>query len=108
MKNIKFEYTILLVMLLPTYVVQANIDTENNDELRTELQQIKQRLSSLEIQNQNSLTSNSFNFYGSLRPTFGITHMESEDIWDVRDASSRIGFTAEHPLGNGLVSFAKG
>ncbi|MBB1410336.1 porin [Pseudoalteromonas sp. SG44-17] len=50
----------------------------------------------------------SFNFYGTLRPTFGITSNGSEDSWDVKDALSRIGFSSQKALSNGMTAFATG
>ena len=111
MKPSKLTSAILVLSFAtPIFAVQANNTAETNDELRTELQQIQQRLAMLEAQeNEPSVPSDTqFNFYGSLRPTFGLTHTNSDDVWDVGDANSRIGFAAEHQLGNGLVGFAKG
>ncbi|AZG74471.1 porin [Shewanella livingstonensis] len=101
---------IMLSFAAPIFTVQANNDTETNDELRAELKQIQQRLATLETQDSEPSTPSDtqFNFYGSLRPTFGLTHTNSDDVWDVGDANSRIGFATEHQLGSGLTAFAKG
>ena len=48
------------------------------------------------------------NFYGTLRPTFGVTDTDNGSNWDVGDALSRIGIATEHKLSNGLTAFAKG
>lgn len=100
----------MLSFATPIFAVQANDIAATDDELRTELQQIQQRLAMLETQDSESslLSDTQFNFYGSLRPTFGLTHTNSDDVWDVGDANSRIGFATEHQLGNGLTAFAKG
>ena len=101
----------MLSFTAPLFAAQAN-DTATNDELRAELQQIQQRLATLETQESTASTPASsdtqFNFYGSLRPTFGVSNLNSDEDWDVGDANSRIGFAAEHDLGNGLTAFAKG
>lgn len=111
MKQFKLKSAVLMLSIAaPIFAVQANNNTETTDELRTELQQIQQRLATLEAQDEvaEGPSDTQFNFYGSLRPTFGLTHSNSDDVWDVGDANSRIGFAAEHQLGNGLTGFAKG
>ncbi|MCU7994084.1 porin [Shewanella glacialipiscicola] len=101
----------MLSFTAPLFAAQAN-DTATNDELRAELQQIQQRLATLETQESTASTPTSsdtqFNFYGSLRPTFGVSNLSSDEVWDVGDASSRIGFAAEQKLSHGLTGFAKG
>lgn len=101
----------MLSFTSPLFAAQAN-DAATNDELRAELQQIQQRLATLETQESTASTSKSsdtqFNFYGSLRPTFGVSKLSSDEVWDVGDASSRIGFAAEQKLSHGLTGFAKG
>ena len=101
----------MLSFTAPLFAAQAN-DTATNDELRAELQQIQQRLATLETQESTASTPASsdtqFNFYGSLRPTFGVSNLSSDEVWDVGDASSRIGFAAEQKLSHGLTGFAKG
>ena len=101
----------MLSFTAPLFAAQAN-DTATNDELRAELQQIQQRLATLETQESTAATPTSsdtqFNFYGSLRPTFGVSNLSSDEVWDVGDASSRIGFAAEQKLSHGLTGFAKG
>jgi outer membrane protein OmpU len=111
MKQFKLTSAVLMLSFAaPTFAVQSNNNTETNDELRTELQQIQHRLAMLEAQeSQASTPSNTqFTVYGTLRPTFGLTHTNSDDVWDVNDASSRIGFATEQQLGDGLTAFAKG
>lgn len=111
MKPSKLTSAILVLSFAtPIFAVQANNTAETNDELRTELQQIQQRLAMLEAQeNEPSVPSDTqFNFYGSLRPTFGVSNLSSDEVWDVGDASSRIGFAAEQKLSHGLTGFAKG
>ncbi|RPA31694.1 porin [Shewanella frigidimarina] len=101
---------IMLSFAAPIFTTQANNNADTNEELRAELQQIQQRLATLETQDSESslLSDTQFNFYGSLRPTFGLTHTNSDDVWDVGDANSRIGFATEYQLGDGLMAFAKG
>ena len=100
----------MLSFAAPIFTTQANNNTDTNEELRAELQLIQQRLATLETQDSESslLSDTQFNFYGSLRPTFGLTHTNSDDVWDVGDANSRIGFATEYQLGDGLMAFAKG
>ncbi|GMA83439.1 hypothetical protein GCM10025855_29720 [Shewanella glacialipiscicola] len=37
-----------------------------------------------------------------------MSNLSSDEVWDVGDASSRIGFAAEQKLSHGLTGFAKG
>lgn len=117
MRNIKSKTVLLpLIIALPTFGLQANDEDVSREALQTELNQIRLRLATLEDQDkaddkaseQTQSLSNSINFYGSLRPTFGVTMSGSDDVWDVGDALSRIGIAAEQELGHGLTGFARG
>ncbi|NRB23403.1 porin [Shewanella sp.] len=117
MLNIKSKTVLLpLLIALPTFGLQANNEDVSKEALQTELNQIRLRLATLEEQEktddkageQSQSLSNSINFYGSLRPTFGVTMSGSDDVWDVGDALSRIGIAADQELGYGLTGFAKG
>jgi outer membrane protein OmpU len=67
---------IMLSFAAPIFTVQANNNTETNDQLRTELQQIQQRIAMHEAKDSESsvLSDTQFNFYGSLRTTFSLNH----------------------------------
>ena len=101
-----------LALAMPAYASYA--DTISPEE---ELQQQKQQMSEIQKRLAHLESSKisakgeketSFVFYGSLRPTFGVTSSDTEDSWDVGDALSRIGITTEHKLSNGMTGFAKG
>jgi hypothetical protein len=108
MKNFNYKTSILaLAILLPTSAVYAETAEES---LTKQLTEIQTRLAQLEESKKPTADTNetSINFYGSLRPTFGVTSSDTEDSWDVGDALSRIGIGAEHKLSNGMTGFAKG
>jgi len=109
MKNLKLKAALLpLVVALPTFAANAGTDT-TKEELQQQLSQIQVRLAQLEEgKPAASSSATSANFYGTLRPTFGVTSTDDEDSWDVGDALSRIGVAVEHKLGNGMTAFAKG
>lgn len=110
MKNLKIKTSLLsLALVLPTFASYANAEP-SKEVLQEQLSKIQKRLDQLEGSNASSAGSSdtSINFYGTLRPTFGLTSSDSSDSWDVGDALSRIGIAAEHKLTNGLTGFAKG
>lgn len=107
MKNLKLKAALLpLIVALPTIAAQAG---DSKEALQQQLDQIQARLAQLEEAKPAAKESaTSINFYGSLRPTFGVTSSDNQDSWDVGDALSRIGVKAEHQLSNGMVGFVKG
>lgn len=105
MNNFKMKTSLLaLALAMPAY---ANADT-SKEALQDQLTEIQNRLNQLEGAKASSEDNTSINFYGTLRPTFGLTSTDSTDSWDVADALSRIGVAAEHKLNNGMTGFAKG
>jgi len=96
---------------MPIFTANAVEEILKETELKQQLEIIKKRLAELENKSLDATeslpSSSSFNIYGTLRPTFGITSGD-EDIWDVGDALSRVGFKTEHRLTNGLIGFTKG
>ena len=101
----------LLPLAISTSFAQAA--DVSKEELQQQLDQIQQRLAELEKQPQTTVTAKAetrhkLNFYGTLRPTFGVTDTDDGSNWDVGDALSRIGIATEHQLNNGLTAFAKG
>lgn len=105
MNNFKMKTSLLaLALAMPAY---ANAET-SKEALQDQLSEIQNRLNQLEGAKASSEDNTSINFYGTLRPTFGLTSTDSTDSWDVGDALSRIGIAAEHKLSNGLTGFAKG
>jgi predicted porin len=100
-----------LIITLPVFTASASDQQNEQAQLKQQLELIQKRLSELENKTQNTTKSipanTSFNVYGTLRPTFGVTSGD-KDIWDVGDALSRVGFKTEHKLTNGLTGFAKG
>lgn len=112
MKNIKLKSTLLpLIVALPTFAAQAD-NAVSKEELQKELQALSVRLAELEKQEtpaaKSGPSATSLSFYGSLRPTFGVTSNDTDDTWDVGDALSRLGFAAEHQINDNLTGFAKG
>lgn len=108
MKNLKLKSALLpLTLVLPVFAVNAG-ESVSKDDLQKQLMQIQARLAQLEEAKPANTNNTKFNFYGTLRPTFGLTSTDSEDSWDVGDALSRIGIAAEHQLSNGMTAFAKG
>jgi len=109
LKNLKLTTSLLsLALVLPTFASYADADT-SKEALQEQLSKIQKRLDQLEgTKGAAAQSDTSINFYGSLRPTFGLTASDSEDTWDVGDALSRIGIAAEHKLSNGMTGFAKG
>jgi predicted porin len=110
MKNLKIKTSLLsLALVLPTFASYAAAEP-SKEVLQEQLAEIQKRLDQLEGANASSTgpSDTSINFYGTLRPTFGVTSSDSADNWDVGDALSRIGVAAEHKLTNGLTGFAKG
>ncbi len=109
MKNLKIKAALLpLAVVLPTFAATAQEGVSKED-LHKQLSQIQARLAQLEEAKSAPASNNTkINFYGTLRPTFGLTSTDSEDSWDVGDALSRIGVAAEHKLSNGMTAFAKG
>ena len=108
MNNFKFKKSLItLALVLPAFASYAETPEES---LKKQLTEIQTRLAQLEESKKPAATSDntSINFYGSLRPTFGLTSTDSADSWDVGDALSRIGIAAEHKLSNGMTGFAKG
>jgi outer membrane protein OmpU len=108
MNNFNFKTSLLtLAILLPTSAAYAETSEES---LTKQLTEIQTRLAQLEESKKpaTDASETSINFYGSLRPTFGVTSSDTEDSWDVGDALSRIGIGAEHKLSNGMTGFAKG
>ena len=107
MKNLNIKTSLLtLALALPSYASYADTSKEALEE---QLIEIQKRLEQLEGDKKSSASNDtSINFYGTLRPTFGLTSTDDEDNWDVGDALSRIGVAAEHKLSNGMVGFAKG
>ena len=108
MNNFKFKKSLItLALVLPAFASYAETSEES---LKKQLTEIQTRLAQLEESKKPAATSDdtSINFYGSLRPTFGLTSSDSADSWDVGDALSRIGIAAEHKLSNGMTGFAKG
>ncbi len=110
MKNFNIKTSLFsLALVLPTFASYADADT-SKEALQVQLSEIQKRLAQLEDAKGSSADQNNtaINFYGSLRPTFGVTSSDSADRWDVGDALSRIGVAAEHKLSNGMIGFAKG
>lgn len=110
MKSFKLKTSLLtLAFALPAFTSYADVDT-SKEALQEQMIEIQKRLDQLESSNAAStgLNDTTINFYGSLRPTFGLTSTDRVDSWDVGDALSRIGIAAEHSLSNGMVGFAKG
>lgn len=108
MKNVKLKTALLpLVIAMPVFHASAD-DNVSKAQLEKQLEVISQRLAALETPAQKAASNTSFNVYGTLRPTFGVTSSDSDDTWDVGDALSRVGFAAEHKLANGMTAFAKG
>lgn len=108
MNNFNFKTSLLtLAILLPTSAAYAETSEES---LNKQLTEIQIRLAQLEESKKPVAEQSdaSFNFYGTLRPTFGLTSSDTADSWDVGDALSRIGIAAEHKLSNGMTGFAKG
>lgn len=111
MKNRTKTLSLLpLFFSLPMFMAHANDESVTKEELQKELDVIQHRLASLEGDDKVSseASDTSINFYGSLRPTFGVTMTDSEDVWDVGDALSRIGIYSEHKVNDSLVAFARG
>lgn len=112
MKHTRIKSVLLpLALALPVFVAQA-ADDVNEAELQRQFNEIKTRLAQLEqnkvIASEEQASNTDMHFYGTLRPTFGVTSTDERDDWDVGDALSRIGFAAEHKLSNGMIGFAKG
>ena len=111
MQNKTVKLSLLtLALTLPMSVAHANDDGVSKEELQKELNAIQQRLAALEVDEKVSgeASNTSINFYGSLRPTFGVTRTDSDDVWDVGDALSRLGLYTEHKVNDSLVAFARG
>lgn len=111
MQNKTVKLSLLtLALTIPMSVVQANDAGVSKEALQKELHAIQQRLAALEVDGERSsaASNTSINFYGSLRPTFGVTHTDSDDVWDVGDALSRLGIYTEHKVNDSLVAFARG
>ncbi|MEY8200994.1 MAG: porin [Colwellia sp.] len=110
MKNTSLKSVLLpLALALPVFSTQA-ADDVTKAELQSQFNEIKIRLSQLE-QGKVATAAESntdVSFYGTLRPTFGVTSTDDRDDWDVGDALSRIGVALEHKLSNGMTGFAKG
>jgi len=108
MKNVKLKMTLLpLLIALPAFHASAD-DNVSKAQLEKQLEVISQRIAALETPKSEASSKTRFNVYGTLRPTFGVTSSDSDDVWDVGDALSRVGFAAEHTLNNGMTAFAKG
>ncbi len=108
MNNFKIKKSLLsLALVLPAFASYSATDV-SKEALQEQLVEIQSRLDQLESPKGASSDNTSISFYGSLRPTFGLTAQDSADSWDVGDALSRIGVAAEHKLSGGLVGFAKG
>jgi outer membrane protein OmpU len=112
MKHTRIKSVLLpLALALPVFAAQA-ADDVNEAELQRQFNEIKTRLAQLEqnkvVASEEQESNTDMHFYGTLRPTFGVTSTDERDDWDVGDALSRIGFAAEHKLSNGMVGFAKG
>jgi hypothetical protein len=108
MKNVKLKMALLpLVIAMPIFNASAD-DNVSKAQLEKQLKVISQRLAALEIPEKAASSKTNFNVYGTLRPTFGVASSDSDDSWDVGDALSRVGFSAEHKLDNGMIAFAKG
>jgi hypothetical protein len=108
MKNFNTKIlSLTLAIVLPT---SASYAETSEEALKKQLAEIQTRLAQLEGSEKTEVeqSETSINFYGSLRPTFGVTSSDSADSWDVGDALSRIGIGAEHKLSNGMTGFAKG
>lgn len=110
MKNFKLASAVLpLIIAIPAFSAQAGNEI-TKEALQQQLSQIQSRLAQLEESKPaaKKASATSVNFYGSLRPTFGVTTTDTTDSWDVGDALSRIGVGVEHQLSNGMTGFAKG
>jgi len=108
MNNFKLKTSLLsLALALPVFASHAAADS-SKEALQAQLSEIQSRLELLEGAKGAPSDNTSISFYGSLRPTFGLTNQDSTDSWDVADALSRIGVAAEHKLSGDLVGFAKG
>ncbi len=111
-----FKRTIKLALLpLAIGASFAQAADVSKAELKQQLDQIQQRLAELEKEPQTTAapkakeeSRHTLNFYGTLRPTFGVNSTDDGSNWDVGDALSRIGIATEHKLNNGLTAFAKG
>lgn len=111
MKHPRLKLALLsLAIALPVFVAQA-ADDVTKAELQRQFNEIKMRLARLEqgkvtpaVQESNT----DVRFYGTLRPTFGVTSTDDRDDWDVGDGLSRIGIAVEHKLNNDMIGFAKG
>ncbi|MCL1078635.1 porin [Parashewanella spongiae] len=109
----KFKLALLPLALTASMANAADVSKE---ELQQQLNQIQSRLAELELAKPATdsktvkavqETKHSLNFYGTLRPTFGVTSTDEGSKTDVGDALSRIGIATEHKLKNGLTAFAK-
>ena len=111
MKHTRIKSVLLpLALALPVFATQA-AEEISEAELQRQFNEIKTRLAQLEqgkVASEEQESNTEMHFYGTLRPTFGVTSTDERDDWDVGDALSRIGFAAEHELSNGMVGFAKG
>lgn len=112
MKNLKLKTALLpLVIAMPVFQASAD-DNVSKAQLEKQLEVISKRIAALESAEgkaeKKSDGKTQFNVYGTLRPTFGVTSGDSEDVWDVGDALSRVGFATSRELGNGMTAFAKG
>jgi predicted porin len=113
MNNFKIKKSLItLALVLPAFASYADTISpeEELQQQKKQMSEIQKRLAHLES-SKKSVTGEretSIVFYGSLRPTFGLTSSDSADSWDVGDALSRLGIAAEHKLSNGMTGFAKG
>lgn len=111
MKHTRLKSVLLpLALALPIFAAQAAEDA-TEAELQRQFNEIKTRLAQLEqgkVVTAEQESNTEMSFYGTLRPTFGVTSTDDNDSWDVGDALSRIGFTAEHKLSNGMIGFTRG
>lgn len=108
MKNLKLKTVLLpLVIAMPVFHASAG-DNVSKAQLEKQLEMISKRLAALESTEKKSDNKTEFNVYGTLRPTFGVTSADSDDVWDVGDALSRVGFATSRKLDNGMTAFAKG
>jgi len=107
MNNLRLKSVLLpLTLSLPMFAAQAGDDV-SRAALQGQLNDVQMRLAQLE-QGKAATSATTINFYGSLRPTFGVTSTDAVDSWDVGDALSRIGVAAQHKLSNGMTGFVKG
>ena len=102
---------LLKMSLVPMVIAMPAMAGDSKAELQQQLDSLQKRLAQLE-ENSGKVKSDdaplNFNVYGTLRPTFGLTSTGDDDVWDVGDALSRVGFATHKDLGNGLTGFAKG